>query len=480
MTSLTHGASRGAAWHGVAQLCLTASGYIVAVVLARSMGPIDFGTYGVIYSLLMALELTVNLGIPGAIARLIAERESDEQGLGGTAVTLVALCSATAFTVLWPAAPLLASALNVTDGAVLLRVAIIDIPFFGAYHVTAHVLNGRRDFITQSVATIFYSITKVIGMVVLGYLGISIAGALVVNIAASVVGLIIVARVVGRGIFVPTLACAAPILRLAGPVALIGLGTQFLLYVDLWSIGAFAVGEPVDKGFYVAAKNLARIPNLLSFVMMAVLVPSIGRARATGDVETVARLIKGTTRFLAVTLLPGCALMAIEARPLMELMFSAAYTPGAPYLTLLVLANGLFHTLMTTAIAILLATKRQRLGAVLAVSALVPSLAFSALLVPKFGAIGAAYSTVLASALTAIAAGYAVRQEAGALFDRLVLIKALLVTIVVGAVGLALPTRGLLLVLEMAALMLAALGLSVALRIVTRADLAPFQGGSAS
>ena len=74
MSDVTRKAALGTVAHVAAWLCLSICGYIVAVVLARALGPAAYGVYGVVYSLLVALELTGKLGIPQAAIRLAAER----------------------------------------------------------------------------------------------------------------------------------------------------------------------------------------------------------------------------------------------------------------------------------------------------------------------------------------------------------------------------------------------------------------------
>ena len=73
-----------------AQLLLTASSYIVAAVMARGLGPVDYGIYGIIYSFLLSIELIGRLGISQAVARMIAERVVSIR-LEGSGVTLVLL-----------------------------------------------------------------------------------------------------------------------------------------------------------------------------------------------------------------------------------------------------------------------------------------------------------------------------------------------------------------------------------------------------
>ena len=60
---------------GVEGAFLAASGYLGMLLLAWTLGPEDFGLYGVIITLLVWLERTTMLGIPSAVTKLVAEGE---------------------------------------------------------------------------------------------------------------------------------------------------------------------------------------------------------------------------------------------------------------------------------------------------------------------------------------------------------------------------------------------------------------------
>jgi stage V sporulation protein B len=475
MSSLTQQAARGTALMAGAQLLLTACSYIVAVVLTRGLGPADYGVYGLIYSFLLSVQLIGRLGIPQAVARLVAERDGIDARLEGTAVALVLAVNAIVFAGFWVSAGWLGEIFKIPEnGRFLFRLAALDIPFYGTYFVVAEILGGRRDFLSESLGIALYSIAKVVGAGVLIAIGPTIAGALLLNVGASIVGLAYLVARVGRPAFTLNLHFGAPIIGLAFPVALGGIGTQLLSAVDLWSLNA--IGAQVDadtKGFYVAATTLARLPNLIGFVMTAVLIPSIGRAVGMGDPALVRTTVRGAMRFLAVTLLPGCALLAVAARPLMALLFSPEYGEGASLLQILIFAHGLFNTTFLTLIAILVAVNKPRRGAVIALGVLPLALIGNGLLIPLLGAPGAALAALLATMTAAVAATLAVWLCVDTLLEPQVLIKTVLASAAVCLAAVLIPSDGLLILVELAGLGIAFLGLARLLGLIAGADLAP-------
>jgi O-antigen/teichoic acid export membrane protein len=475
MSTVGRHAARGAAMLTAAQLCLTASAYVVAVVLARWLGPADYGVYGIVYSVLLTVELVARLGIPQAVSKLIAERPPGLPGLEATGVTLTLIVSVAVFVAFWLAAPVLADAFHVRDGAHLFRIAAVSIPLYSLYIMADHILNGRRRFGLESVGIVLHSLSKLAGILLLHALGISIVGALIVNALASAFACAFLLQRLGAPILMPTLRYWEPILRLALPVGTSLGAMQLLLSIDLWLLNAVGVGVPeADKGLYVAAINLARMPNLLAFVMFAVLIPSIAHALATVDVASAQRSARGAIRFLIALLVPGCALIAVNARELMAVLFSAPYADGAPLLVLLIFAQGLSYTMFNTLCGILIACGRQRAAAGIALGVLPAAVLANLVLIGLLGAVGAAVSALLALSAAALLAGWFAERALGALLPPSVLFRTVLASAPVVLAGRLIETEGLALLLELAGLGLAYVALTAALGLLTRDDLKSF------
>jgi O-antigen/teichoic acid export membrane protein len=258
-------------------------------------------------------------------------------------------------------------------------------------------------------------------------------------------------------------------------VALIGLGTQLLLSIDLWVLNTASAGvEPAEKGLYVAASNIARMPNVLAFVMTAVLVPSIARALADNERALARRSLKGAMRFLAVTLLPGCALVAANARETMALLFSADYAAGASLLQVLIFAQGIGFTLLMTFGNVLMAGGQAIRAAMATIAVLPLALVLNIVLVRWLGAEGAALAALGALGTGAIVTGVLVHRLIGPLLEPSVLLRALLATAIVTVAAQLIPGAGLGLLVEFAGLAALTALLLPLLGLVTLADLRPF------
>jgi O-antigen/teichoic acid export membrane protein len=475
MATHGHRAARGAALLFASQFTLMLTSYVVVLALARTLGPELYGAYGIVYSFLLSIELIGRLGLPQAVSKLIAGARTGASEIEATGLTLAMIVYATIFAAFWLAAPALGALFHVADGARLFRIAAIDIPFYGVYFMMSHILNGRRLFHLESLSTIVYGVSKAIGILILIQIGPSIAGALIVNAIGSIVALAVVLPCIGTAPFRLTLAYRRPIIRLAVPVALIALGTQTLISIDLWVLNAVGTAVPATiKGDYVAALNVARIPNFVAFVMTAVLVPSISAALTAGDREGARSYLSGALRFMAVVLVPACTLVAVNAAEVLSLLFSPDYAEGADLLTVLIFAHGLLYTVFMSYANALIGAGRAATSARLSLAALVFAVALSIVLVLWVGAMGAALAALIANAAAVVGASLAIRRTVGVPMGGTILARVLLLTLMISVPSWWMKADGVMLLVELSGLAIIYLALLPVAGLVDRADLEPF------
>ena len=387
-------AARGTIQLFVARGCVLVGGYIIAVTLARGLGPADYGVYGVIMSVLVWLELASTSGIPAATSKLIPEYQTRAPEVEQTAMAFLLAVSLALLILCWVLAPSLAHLFHIEAGINLFRIAILDLPLYGVYNAYQAVLNGHRQFGTLSVGMITYSLTKVGGILLLLLLGLSISGALVVNVFATVGALVYIASRVPLKRVWPAYSLLVPMLRLALPYGLAMAAVQVLLNLDLWSLKSMWTDKGEVIGMYVASLNISRMMTVVPTVLAGVLFASLCWALARKNEVLAQNYIQAAMRFTLVVLAPCCLLMIQHAEDLMSLLYSSVYRPGGAYLRLQVIAFGLFAMFDLLGNALGAAGNYYR--ALSTVIFLIPvELILNRLLIPQFGGMGAAGSVAL-------------------------------------------------------------------------------------
>jgi len=414
--------------------------YVLSAILARKLGASDYGVYGVIISQLLWLELLANAGVSGATCKLIADGRHDPAEVESSARVLLLGSSVLLIGVCWCLAPALANLMRIPNGAVLLRIAIIDLPFAVVYALYEGILYGYRKFGTVALVQVIYGIAKVGGVVALIGLGFSIQGVLVANVISTGAVCAVLSVRYPPTRFRSRCRIAAEISSIAAPMALYLISAQVLLNLDLWSFKILWTGAGEVVGQYVASVNLARILTVIPAVQAGVLFASVAWAVASQEAVDARLHIQEAIRFALVMGGGACAVLSVEASEVLSMLFSSAYAEGHRYLPLQLAGFSLFALLDVFSNSLLAAGRRWVVGSVLV--ATIPLVWLSNyLLIPWVGPVGAATSLLIGMATATGVTGAMVYRHFGPVVRSSTILRVLVAMAAVGLMGAAIPGR---------------------------------------
>lgn len=453
-------AARGATQLLIARALFVVFGYIVSIILARGLGPREFGVYGVIVSFFAWVEMGTSAGVPSATAKLIPRFEENSREVEQSARFLATVLSLAMVVLAWIFAPRLADFFGIQEGRGLFRVAALNIPLVALYYAYQGILNGHRRFGTQAAAFVIHGFSRVVGIGGIAYLGLTVFGALAVNVCATAaVVLFLVVRFPPRG-RPGTRERLAEIIRLAVPMGLYVIALQLLISVDLWSLKALASDSGEEVGIYVAALMLAKTLLIIPPVLSSVLFASLSWALAKGDDEGARRFLREAGRFVCIVLVPACLLIAIDGRGLLTLLYSDVYGEGGRFLRLQVFAFGAFSFLDMYANALLVAGRQKRpAGALIFIIPI--AILLNRLLIPAHGPMGAATALLVTILLGTAACSFFAYRRFGPLLPFRSVLRIVAAAGLVALLDTRLPAGGFLLLGKLAFLLLVYAGILV-------------------
>ncbi len=431
---------RGTRQFLMARVSFLGIGYVISVVLARTLGETRYGIYGVIVSQLAWLEMVTTAGVPGATAKLIADGRHHPDEVERSARALLIAVSLGLFAAGWLAAPYIARLMQLPDRVILFRIALLDLPFAATYASYDGLLHGHRRFGSLAIAQVAYAALKLTGVVTLLALGLSAGRVLGANVlATAVVCLGLVVRFRPRGLR-PAGAVMREIALIAAPLALYLFGSQVLINLDLWSLQSLWQGDPSVVGHYVASGNIARTLTLIPAAQGGVLFASVAWATAAGDRARAQRHIREAIRF-AVVIAAGAVILAMDASAVLGLLYSPLYAPGGAFLRIQLAGFAVFALVDAFSHALMAAGYQWLAAGILLAGVPVVGIG-TYVLIPWMGPAGAAVGMVAGLACCALLTGAVTRLKFGPLVPFATLLRVGVAAAVVALVSAVVRIQG--------------------------------------
>lgn len=383
------------------------AGFLVVIVLARALGPDEYGLYAYVYAVVSILAIPVEFGLPTLVVRGTAQAHLREQhalmaGLWRWAVGAVgALCAALLVAVVagvWLAGDMLPEhALPTVSWAILL------IPLIAFTALAGGALRGLGRTVQGQLPG------QVIKPILLGGSALAVATAFKLD-ATVAMQLHVIAAAFALGFAIWFLTRAAPP-KLPSerpeyrsrewamaivPLALAS-GLQLInRHVDILVLGLFA--SAADVGIYRVVINVSSLCTIGLQAVNMVVSPYFARIHAQGDMQKLQRLVTAAARATLLFALPVSVLFLLFGREIIELLFGQVY--GAGYGALVWLTFGqLVNAAMGSVGFLLTMTGHEKEFAKGVAFGALLNLVLNFLLVPRFGMEGAAAATATTFAL---------------------------------------------------------------------------------
>lgn len=382
-----------------AELILLPTGLVTAAVLTRTLGPGRYGLFSVAATFITWLATTTTTPLARAAVKFVSETDEWRPvatgvlrwrlGIGGAALLVVAAACVP-----------IAHVLGMPALAPYLAVFAIDLLLFNLVRAYRDVLTGRGRFRDVAAVSAARWTARLVLIVALVRLTGSVMGAVVGSVGATLVELIVARWREPISIRGRSTVSREMLWSVAAPLMLYGVSQQLYSKIDLFALSALG-RSPADSGLYAAAQNLSVTPGLFAMSMGPLLLATLARLRRA-DAEDRARRVGRDALRAVIALVPVAAIVAGAAPEIVRVIFGASFAASGPLLALL-FAGGVALAIMSVAVAIITAIDGQRVVSRLGLAVLVAAMLGHAVMIPRFGAMGAAIVTTVVGVLGAIA-----------------------------------------------------------------------------
>ena len=397
--------ARGVMAITLAKIWFVITGYGIFAVLTRLLGPKDFGLYSVVTSIVSVLNNAVIAVTVRAVSRFTARDEQSAGSVLRAGRNLLATVGVAIFVAIELLAPLMARWLHDPALAAPLRVVALVIPAYSLYAVNVGFLNGMRRFSQQAVLDGSYSTLRAglqAGAVVLGF---GVMGA-VTGFAGAAVAIVLVSSLMVYRAPHPTGPFKTrEMVEFAAWFAALTLTANLVLAADLWIVKWLSPPAIANQqaGLYRAALTVSQLLYQLLIPLALVIFPHLSRLGHAPDPARARTLVRAALHYMAMTVLPGAALIAVMGREVLGLLYDKAYVSAGGWLGALGPAYGAWTVAYLLAVA-LSGAGYVRSGLATVLAGLVGQVVGATLLARQYGPLGVAWGDLLGMSI-ALAAG---------------------------------------------------------------------------
>ena len=400
----------------------TGISFLVQMLLARKMGPDQFGLYAYAMGWTALALLPAKLDLDNAATRFVgAHAGNDEWDLVRGFIrrgAQIVLLSSAIVAVLGAFAMAAWSAYRGQVTSQVFLAAAIFLPATALMLYLANVLQGfRRVAASQAPPLVLRPVLFGLGCITLAVVNagaLRASTAILLNLASTLVVLVIQFRLI-----VVTLSAHPAAPRFETPTwmrAALGLLSvsvaQLVLsgQTDVVVVGTLL--SKADAGHYAIASQMATTLMMGTTAMAWVAAPAIAQHFRAGDRVALQGVINRVRHISLAITIPGIIIVLLIGRPVLGL-FGPSFRGAFP--VLVILSLGGLHGAAGGAIAgfLLTMTGHERAGALIIGASAVSYLVLVAVLAPRLGAVGVALATFTAYLIRALWLGAYIRSKLG-------------------------------------------------------------------
>ena len=172
------------------------------------------------------------------------------------------------------------------------------------------------------------------------------------------------------------------------------------------------LGTASEAGLFRVAENVATLLGLSLLVINAALGPHIARLHDAGKLQELERIARGFARFALAVTLPAGIVVWLAGEWLLTTIFGAGYTAAYSAMVILIISQVINISCGSVGLILNMTGHEQRALRSFAI-ALVANVVFGFLLIPAYGAVGAALAAALSTVVWNLFLLLSVKQTLG-------------------------------------------------------------------
>ena len=451
-------------WLTLSELFFNLSGYVTHAVLGRTLGPAEYGRYGLIITISTMIVVLIGRGVPVAMSKYLSEVYKKKPGeikhikkiSAETQIILIGLTTL----LYYFSAPLFAYLLNDPSLIPLFKLSSFIIPSFAAASFYVYYFTGIQKFNTQSALKFFRGFSKIFFIISLSTF-FSTKGAIIGHALAplSVFLLALSFDKKNHRKLIPPTTIKKPsgnsaltandknltiqkltrrtLLNFAWPITLFMLFYEIMITIDLYMVKALLQNDTLT-GFYNASLTIGRLPFYAFYFLTIILLPKISETTVIKNNPETKKVLTTAMRFLFMLIIPATTLLAIFAPSALTFFYGSPYADATIALRVLSIGLG-FLTIFYILAFVLNGAGKNKIPMWTAGGGMILNAGLNYFLIPRFGILGAGLATTTTSFFIMIVAVVYTEKYISSFLQFIPLLKYLITTAVISFLAIYLP-----------------------------------------
>lgn len=393
---------------GIAQTILGLKGLIILPILTKTLGANDYGIWVQVLISVSILQPFILLGLNNSLLRFFSSKEKHEIVQGIITITCVTLAvgivaSITFYLLSDQIATIL---LHDKSSSTVFKIAS---PLLVTEALNVIALSSFRIFgqiKRYSAILLFGALLEIILISSFVLFGLGLIGAIISLLIARTIVLIVTLYLIFSysGFTLPKFSMLKPFLIYGIPLISISFSDMIITSSDRLVIGFFMGASSV--GIYSAAYGIGSIIFMFSSVIMYVLRPTIFKEFDEGRLDSVKMYLSYSWKYLLMFLIPSAFGLSILAESILANLTTLEFIPLGKFIVPLVVMSTVLNSTQEIFGVVLMIKKDTRIFSFIIVAAAILNVMLNILLVPYWGIIGAAATTLIAYAMLALVICY--------------------------------------------------------------------------
>ncbi len=380
--------------------------YVYKIIVARNFNPSEFGRFSLAIMVFGLVVAFASLGLTEGLLRYVSLYRKKDVGkvkyLFKFSLIVSIISSVFAGVVLFLLSDFIAIGIFSDSGLIIyLRVISLIIPLFIVSGIFLSVIRAFENITSYTfIVNVFENGVKLVALIVLILAGVG-RSAIVLSYLFGAVGLLAVSYlasrkylsqiIVWKGDIEDKSSLRGEFLSYSWPIIFMAVVGSFFYWTDSFVIGYFS--SSADVGFYGVAFSVVALLGIAPELFMQMFFPLIVREFSNKKIEVIRELSKQVTKWIFILNIPLFVMMILFPGAIINILFGEAYLSGQGALRVLALGSFVSSLFVNSSNSLLSMRGKSKLILTNVVVISIFNLILNILLIPKFGLLGAAYST---------------------------------------------------------------------------------------